>query len=166
MCPYVVPVWLARPLAGLLRVPQLTAVKKTNSHNEDVKWREGYLLPTRAWKITCRHFNWVLQLSSSQKCFRQCTFKQINVFCQADDDWSIQTKCLLGTWARKISFRLNVSVVIRAKYFRRYTFMQINVYCHPDDKWNIQSKMKIEFFRHYQVEKAFWYKLFVNLVYT
>ena len=31
------------------------------------KWREGYLLPTLARRITCRHFHWMLQLSSERK---------------------------------------------------------------------------------------------------
>ena len=30
-------------------------------------WREGYLLSTWAGKITCRHFNWMLQSSSEWK---------------------------------------------------------------------------------------------------
>ena len=29
----------------------------------DRKWREGYHLPTWAWKVTCRHFDWMLQSS-------------------------------------------------------------------------------------------------------
>ena len=38
------------------------------------KWREGYLLPTWAWKITCQHFDWMLQSSSGQKwkSMKQC----------------------------------------------------------------------------------------------
>ena len=32
-----------------------------------VKWRQGYLLPTLARKITCRHFDWMLQSSSGRK---------------------------------------------------------------------------------------------------
>ena len=35
------------------------------------KWREGYLLPTWAQKITCWHFDWMLQSSSGQK-WRRC----------------------------------------------------------------------------------------------
>ena len=30
-------------------------------------WREAYLVPTWAWKITCRRFNWMLLLSSGRK---------------------------------------------------------------------------------------------------
>ena len=40
------------------------------------KWREGYLVSTWARKITCRRFDWMLQLSSGQN----------------EDDWSIQSK--------------------------------------------------------------------------
>ena len=32
-----------------------------------IYWREGYRLPTRVRKITCRHFNWMLQSSSGRK---------------------------------------------------------------------------------------------------
>ena len=31
------------------------------------KWREGYLVQTWAWKITCRHFEWMVQSSSVRK---------------------------------------------------------------------------------------------------
>ena len=37
------------------------------------KWREGYLLPTWALKITCQRFNWMLELSSGQNKLRQIT---------------------------------------------------------------------------------------------
>ena len=40
------------------------------------KWREGYLVPTWAWKITCRRFDWMFQLSSGQN----------------EDNWNIQSK--------------------------------------------------------------------------
>ena len=40
------------------------------------KSKGGYLLPTWAWKIACRRFNWMLQVSLGQKWWRRpCTFR-------------------------------------------------------------------------------------------
>ena len=33
---------------------------------EYLSWREGYLLLTLAWKIICRHFDWMLQSSTGR----------------------------------------------------------------------------------------------------
>ena len=51
--------FLAAPIINVI-CPLLSVASHWLPH----KWREGCLLPTWAQKITCQHFNWMLQPSS------------------------------------------------------------------------------------------------------
>ena len=56
----------AESVVPILNKPMITSfsgLSVVSCINEE----EGYLLPTWAWKITWRHFDWMLQLSSGQK---------------------------------------------------------------------------------------------------
>ena len=50
---------------------------RTPEHFVEQKWREGYLVPTWAWKITCRHFDWMLQGETLASYFPSSSWYQI-----------------------------------------------------------------------------------------
>ena len=57
--------WLLKPTsAAAVWVQNIMLMCISFRDHIHIDWRQGYLLPTLAWKITCRCFDWTLQSSS------------------------------------------------------------------------------------------------------
>ena len=57
--------WLLKPTsAAAVWVQNIMLMCISFRDHIHIDWRQGYLLPTLAWKITCRRFDWTLQSSS------------------------------------------------------------------------------------------------------